>query len=62
MYVHPHPHPHTLTLTGTYILTITEVTTPPFLDKLLPPLHIEVRVVPSKTRTPAVSRQVSRLH
>lgn len=62
MYVHSHTHPHTLTLTGTYILTITEVTTPPFLGKLLPPLHIEVRVVPSKTRTPAVSRQVSRLH
>jgi hypothetical protein len=35
---------------GSYVLTVTEVTSPPFLDRLLPPLHIEVTVLSQKTK------------
>ena len=32
--------------TGTYIIMVTEVTEPPFLEKRLPTLYVEVKVIP----------------
>ena len=31
---------------GTYVIMISEVTEPPFLDKRLPTLYVEVKVIP----------------
>ena len=36
-------------LSGTYVLIISEITNPPFLDSHLPDLHVEVKIVSPKS-------------